>query len=63
MHQQQQNHRPKRTAAKAAGAGRGCVETQISHFVNFTPCEEMYHYNTFDKCEIYVRSISIIFGA
>ena len=39
------------------------VEPQISHFVNCTPCEDKYQYIIIVLTyEIYVWSISIIFG-
>ena len=40
----------------------GCVEPQISHFVISHYVKNWYQYFTLVKCEIYVRSISKIFG-
>ena len=37
----------------------GAVEPQVSHFANFTPCEELVPKRHF--CEMCVWSISIIF--
>ena len=40
-----------------------CVEPKISHFANFTPCEELVTKRHFWQCEICVWSISTILGS